>query len=237
MEGAWTTTPTQWSINFLQNLFAYNWVKTKSPAGAIQWIPDAKSAANLVPDAHIAGKRHVPVMLTTDLSLRFDPAYEKISRRFLEDPKEFELAFAKAWFKLMHRDMGPRARYVGAEVPDETLIWQDAVPAVNYELVNKSDIARLKSKILGTKLSTSELVRTAWASASSYRGTDMRGGANEAGHKVTVPFTPGRTDASQAQTDTASFAKLEPSADGFRNYFATATVTHQRICWLIKRAC
>ncbi|PCI69095.1 MAG: catalase/peroxidase HPI [Piscirickettsiaceae bacterium] len=282
LEGAWTTTPTQWSINFLQNLYAYNWVKTKSPAGATQWIPDAKSAANLVPDAHVAGKRHAPVMLTTDLSLRFDPAYGKISKRFLEHPEEFELAFAKAWFKLTHRDMGPRARYVGADVPSETLVWQDPVPAVNHTLINDKDAAALKSKILASGHSTQALVRTAWASASSYRGTDMRGGANgarvrlapqkdwaannpselrkvlnslekiqkkfnskqsgdkkvsladlivlagaaaiedaanKAGHKVTVPFSPGRTDTSQAQTDVASFANLEPTADGFRNFF------------------
>ena len=282
LEGAWTVTPTQWSMNYLQNLFAYEWVKTKSPAGATQWIPDDKSAANLVPDAHVSGKRHAPVMLTTDLSLRFDPAYEKISKRFLDNPKEFELAFAKAWFKLTHRDMGPRARYVGADVPDETLIWQDPVPAVDHELIGAGDIAKLKSEILDSGLSIPELIRTAWASASSYRGTDMRGGGNgarirlapqkdweannpdelkkvlqrlqdiqkdfnndqsgdkkvsladlivlagaaaiekaaeKAGHDVDVPFTPGRTDASQAQTDVYSFAMLKPTADGFRNFF------------------
>jgi catalase-peroxidase len=282
LEGAWTVTPTQWSMNYLQNLFAYEWVKTKSPAGATQWIPDDKSAANLVPDAHVSGKRHAPVMLTTDLSLRFDPAYEKISKRFLDNPKEFELAFAKAWFKLTHRDMGPRARYIGADVPEETLIWQDPVPAVDHELIGAGDIAKLKSEILDSGLSIPELVRTAWASASSYRGTDMRGGGNgarirlapqkdweannpdelkkvlqrlqdiqkdfnndqsgdkkvsladlivlagaaaiekaaeKAGHDVDVPFTPGRTDASQAQTDVYSFAMLKPTADGFRNFF------------------
>jgi catalase-peroxidase len=282
LEGAWTVTPTQWSMNYLQNLFAYNWVKTRSPAGAVQWIPDDKSASNLVPDAHDPSKRHAPVMLTTDLSLRFDPSYEKISKRFLDNPKEFELAFAKAWFKLTHRDMGPAARYVGSEVPAETLLWQDPVPAVDHELIGAGDIAKLKSEILDSGLSIPELVRTAWASASSYRGTDMRGGANgarislapqkdwevnnpgelkkvlkrlqdiqkgfnndqsgdkkvsladlivlagaaaiekaadKAGHDVTVPFTPGRTDASQAQTDVDSFSKLKPTADGFRNYF------------------
>ena len=282
LEGAWTVTPTQWSMNYLQNLFAYEWVKTKSPAGAVQWIPDDKSASNLVPDAHDPSKRHAPVMLTTDLSLRFDPSYEKISKRFLDNPKEFELAFARAWFKLTHRDMGPAARYVGSEVPAEILIWQDPVPAVDHELISAGDIAKLKSEILDSGLSIPELVRIAWASASSYRGTDMRGGANgarislapqkdwevnnpgelkkvlkrlqdiqkdfnndqsgdkkvsladlivlagaaaiekaadKAGHDVAVPFTPGRTDASQAQTDVGSFSKLKPTADGFRNYF------------------
>jgi catalase-peroxidase len=180
LEGAWTTTPTQWSMNYLQNLFAFEWVKTKSPAGATQWIPSNEAAANLVPDAHVEGKRNPPIMLTTDLSLRFDPEYEKISRRFLENPEEFELAFAKAWFKLTHRDMGPRARYIGSDVPEETLIWQDPVPAVDHALIDADDIVDLKAEILDSGLTVSELVRTAWASASSFRGSDMRGGANGA---------------------------------------------------------
>ncbi len=284
LEGAWTVTPVNWSMNYLQNLFAYDWVKTKSPAGAIQWIPDDESASKLVPDAHDPSKRHAPVMLTTDLSLKFDPSYRKISQRFLDNPKEFELAFAKAWYKLTHRDMGPRARYVGAEVPAEELLWQDPVPAVDHELIDVNDIAKLKSEILASGLTVPELVRTAWASAASFRGTDMRGGANgarirlapqkdwavnnpdelakvlkrlegiqqdfnraqsggkqvsladlivlggsaaieqaanQAGHDVQVPFTPGRTDALQEQTDVDSFAVLEPTADGFRNYFAS----------------
>jgi len=282
LEGAWTTTPAQWSINFLQNLFAFEWVQTKSPAGATQWVPKNPAAANLVPDAHDPTKRHAPIMLTTDLALRFDPSYEKISKRFLKNPEEFELAFAKAWFKLTHRDMGPRARYIGDEVPGEALLWQDPVPAVDHELIDANDAAALKSRILDSGLTVPELVRTAWASASSFRGTDMRGGANgarirlapqkdwaandpkelarvlkrlegiqkefnraqkggkkvsladlivlggaaaieqaarNAGHEVQVPFSPGRTDASQAQTDVDSFAVLEPTADGFRNYY------------------
>ncbi len=282
LEGAWTVTPVRWSINYLQNLFAFNWVQTKSPAGAVQWIPDDPGAANLVPDAHDPTKRHPPVMLTTDLSLKFDPSYRKISQRFLNNPAEFELAFAKAWFKLTHRDMGPRARYLGASVPAEELLWQDPVPSVNHALIDAADIAELKSEILDSDLTAPELVRTAWASAASFRGTDLRGGANgarirlapqkdwevnnpdelakvlkglervqtnfnraqsggkrvsladlivlggaaaieqaakSAGHDVEVPFSPGRTDATQAQTDVASFALLEPTADGFRNYF------------------
>jgi len=282
LEGAWTTTPAQGSSNFLQNLFAFEWVQTKSPAGATQWVPKNPAAANLVPDAHDPTKRHAPIMLTTDLALRFDPGYQKISKRFLENPEEFELAFAKAWFKLTHRDMGPRARYIGDEVPAEALLWQDPVPAVDYELIDADDAAALKSRILDSGLTVAELVRTAWASASSFRGTDMRGGANgarirlapqkdwdandpkelagvlkrlegiqkdfnraqkggkkvsladlivlggaaaieqaasNAGHDVQVPFSPGRTDASQAQTDVDSFAVLEPTADGFRNYY------------------
>jgi len=282
LEGAWTITPTQWSMNYLQNLFNFDWVQTKSPAGATQWIPKDAAAANLVPDAHVEGKRNAPIMLTTDLALKEDPAYRAISKRFLENPKEFELAFAKAWFKLTHRDMGPRARYVGAEVPAEVLPWQDPIPAVDYKVIDAADVAQLKSAILEAGLSNSELVRTAWASAGSFRGTDMRGGANgarirlepqkdwsvndpkelsnalqrlekvqkdfngklsggkqvsladvivlggaagieqaakQAGTAVQVPFTPGRADASQAQTDVASFAVLEPKADGFRNYY------------------
>ena len=282
LEGAWTATPTAWSMQYLGNLFAFEWVKTKSPGGATQWIPADGAAANLVPDAHDPTKRHAPIMFTTDLSLKFDPSYREISKRFLENPKEFELAFAKAWFKLTHRDMGPRARYLGSEVPAEVLIWQDPVPAVDYELVDAADVSKLKTDILASGLTVSELVRTAWASASTFRGTDMRGGANgarvrlapqkdwdannpaelqkvlttlegiqtdfnesqadgtrisladmivlggaaaiekassDAGHNIEVPFTPGRTDASQDQTDVESFAVLEPAADGFRNYF------------------
>ncbi len=287
LEGAWTVSPAAWTHNYLTNLFAYDWVKTKSPAGATQWIPADGQASDLVPDAHDPKKRHAPIMLTTDLSLKIDPSYREISKRFLDNPKEFELAFAKAWFKLTHRDMGPRSRYIGAEAPKESLIWQDPVPAVDHSLVDAKDIKNLKAKILDSGLTGPELVRTAWASASSFRGTDMRGGANgarirlapqkdwaannpdelekvlkalediqtdfngkqsktsraitkvsladlivlggaaaieqaaeKAGHKIEVPFKPGRTDASQAQTDASSFAVLEPKADGFRNYFA-----------------
>jgi catalase-peroxidase len=280
LEGAWTVTPTKWSMNYLQNLFAFEWVQTKSPGGATQWIPKNPDAANMVPDAHVPGKRNAPVMLTTDLSLRFDPEYEKISRRFLENPAEFEDAFARAWFKLTHRDMGPRARYVGG--PAEELIWQDPVPAVDHELVDQDDVRALRNKVLNSGLGIPELIRTAWASASTFRGTDMRGGANgarirlapqaswdvnnpdeldkvlkvlerirtdfnrsarggkrismadmivlagdaavaraakKAGYDVAVPFVPGRTDATQVQTDIASFEVLRPKADAFRNYF------------------
>jgi len=282
LEGAWTATPATWSTQYLSNLFAYEWVKTKSPAGATQWVPKNAEALKIVPDAHDPSKRHAPIMFTTDLALKFDPEYRKIAERFVANPKEFELAFAKAWFKLTHRDMGPRARYVGTEVPKEELIWQDPVPAVDHPLIDAADIANLKGKILASGSTVPELVRTAWASASTFRGTDMRGGANgarirlepqkdwkvnnpsevatvlkrlegiqndfngaqsggkkvsladlvvlggaaaieqsakQAGQDVQVPFTPGRTDASQAQTDVASFAVLEPTADGFRNYF------------------
>jgi catalase-peroxidase len=282
LEGAWSATPINWSSQYLDNLYAFEWVKTKSPAGAIIWVPSNEGAANLVPDAHDPTKRHAPIMYTTDLSLKFDPSYRKISKRFQENPEEYRLAFAKAWFKLTHRDMGPRARYIGAEVPAAALIWQDPVPAVDHELIDADDIAGLKAKILDSGLSVPELVRTAWASAASFRGTDLRGGANgarirlapqkdweannpkelakvlkrltdiqkdfngkqkggkkvsladiivlggsaaveaaakKAGHDVQVPFTPGRTDASQEQTDVSSFAVLEPRADGFRNYF------------------
>ena len=281
LEGAWTTTPTKWSNNFLWNLFGYEWELTKSPAGAHQWIPKHGMGASTVPDAHDPSKRHTPIMLTTDLSLRMDPAYEKISRRFLENPDEFADAFARAWFKLTHRDMGPRARYLGPEVPAEELIWQDPVPAITHKLIDDNDIADLKGKILASGLTVSQLVFTAWASASTFRGSDKRGGANgarirlapqkyweannpaqlakvldtlegvqkafnsaqsggkqvsladlivlggcaaienaakNAGFNVSVPFTPGRTDASQEQTDVESFAVLEPVADGFRNY-------------------
>ncbi len=281
LEVIWTTTPTKWSNNFFSNLFGYEWELTKSPAGAQQWTPKHGMGAGTVPDAHNPTRRHPPSMLTTDLALRFDPAYEKISRRFYEHPEEFADAFARAWFKLTHRDMGPRSRYLGPEVPAEELIWQDPVPAVDRKLIDAADIAKLKAKILAAGLSISELVSTAWASASTFRGSDKRGGANgarirlapqkdwevnqptqlakvlktlegiqsefnsaqaggkqvsladlivlggcaaveqaakKAGYDVTVPFTPGRTDASQEQTDVASFAVLEPAADGFRNY-------------------
>jgi catalase-peroxidase len=275
LEVTWTSTPTQWSNNFFSNLFGYEWELTKSPAGAHQWIPKHGAGADSVPDAHDPAKRHAPTMLTTDLALRFDPAYEKISRRFYEHPDEFADAFARAWFKLTHRDMGPRARYLGPDVPAEELIWQDPIPEVDHEVIDEKDIARLKEIILASGLSVAELVSTAWASASTFRGSDMRGGANgarirlapqkdwavnqpeqlarvlntlegiqgefdkqvsmadlivlagcagveqaakNAGHQVTVPFMPGRMDASQEQTDVDSFAVLEPIADGFRNY-------------------
>jgi len=281
LEVTWTKTPTKWSNNFFENLFGFEWELTKSPAGAHQWKPKGNAGADLVPDAHDPSKRHQPAMLTTDLSLRFDPAYEKISRHFLAHPDEFADAFAKAWFKLTHRDMGPRSRYLGKLAPKEELIWQDPVPAVNHELVNEKDVEALKAEVLASGLSISELVKTAWASASSFRISDKRGGANgarirlepqknweanepaelkkvldeleaiqkkfnaaqkggkkisladlivlagsaaieaaakKAGHDVKVPFAPGRTDASQEQTDVESFAVLEPRADGFRNY-------------------
>jgi len=281
LEVTWTTTPTRWSNNFFINLFGYEWELTKSPAGAHQWKPRDNAGAGIVPDAHDSSKSHPPTMLTTDLSLRFDPAYEKISRRFLEHPDEFADAFARAWFKLTHRDMGPRSRYLGPLVPKEELIWQDPVPAVDHPLIDAKDIEALSAKILASGLTISQLVTTAWASASTFRGSDKRGGANgarirlapqkdwevnqpaelakalskleaiqkefnaaqkskkkvsladlivlggcaavdqaakKAGHNVKVPFAPGRTDASQKQTDVASFAVLEPKADGFRNY-------------------
>lgn len=284
LEGAWTVNPVAWTTQYLDNLFAFDWVQTKSPAGAIQWIPANDQAANAVPDAHDKTKRHAPFMLTTDLSLKFDPSYRQIAERFRKDPKQFELAFAKAWFKLTHRDLGPRARYIGAEAPKDVLIWQDPVPAVDHPLIDANDIAALKAKILASGLTPSELVRTAWASAASFRGSDLRGGANgarvrlapqkdwaannpaelakvlkslediqrnfngaqsggkkvsladvivlggaaaieqaakQAGYEVKVPFAPGRADASQEQTDVASFAVLEPTADGFRNYFGS----------------
>ena len=284
LEVIWTNTPTKWSNNFFRILFGYEWELTKSPAGAQQWRPKDGAGAGTVPDAHDPSKSHAPSMLTTDLALRFDPVYEKISRRFMENPDQLANAFARAWFKLTHRDMGPRARYLGPEVPAEDLIWQDPVPAVNHKLIGARDIASLKGKILASGLSVSELVSTAWASASTFRGSDKRGGANgarirlspqkdwevnqparlakvlktledirsafnstqsggkkvsladlivlggcagveqaakNAGYKVTVPFTPGRTDASKEQTDMTSFAVLEPVADGFRNYQKT----------------
>jgi len=279
LEVIWTKTPTQWSNNFFENLFGFEWQLSKSPAGAHQWV--AKNAEAFIPDAFDSSKKHLPTMLTTDLALRFDPAYEKISRRFFENPDQFADAFARAWFKLTHRDMGPRERYLGSEVPQEELLWQDPIPAVDHALIDDRDIAVLKSKVLDSGLSVSELVSTAWASASTFRGTDKRGGANgarvrlapqkywqvnspaqlqkvldilegiqkdfnaaqiagkkvsladlivlagsvgiekaasAAGHGTTVPFTPGRMDASQEQTDVESFGYLEPAADGFRNY-------------------
>jgi catalase-peroxidase len=285
LEVTWTTTPTKWSNNFFENLFKYDWELTKSPAGANQWRPKNGAGKDTVPDAHDPSKHHAPSMLTTDLSLRFDPAYEKISRRFYENPKQFADAFARAWFKLTHRDMGPIQRYLGPLVPKEVLVWQDPVPAVDHKLINDKDVAALKAKILKSGLSISQLVTTAWASAASFRGSDKRGGANgarirlepqknwavnnpgelskvlkkleaiqkefnsaqgngskakkqvsladlivlggcaaveeaakRAGQNVTVPFTPGRTDASQKQTDVESFTHMEPKADGFRNY-------------------
>jgi catalase-peroxidase len=281
IEGAWTPTPTQWDMSYFETLFGYEWELTKSPAGAQQWKPKDPAAATTVPDAHDPSKRHAPMMTTADMALRMDPAYEKISRRFMANPQEFHDAFARAWFKLTHRDMGPRARYLGKLVPSEVLIWQDPVPAVDHPLIDAQDIAALKAKVLASGLSVSQLVTTAWASAASFRGSDKRGGANgarirlapqkdwevnqpaelakvlatlevvqagfngaqtdgkkvsladlivlggsaaieaaakQAGHDVTVPFTPGRTDARQDQTDIESFAVLEPQADGFRNY-------------------
>ncbi len=286
LEGAWSATPTKWSNQYLNNLFAFEWVQTKSPAGAVQWIPKDGAASALVPDAHDPSKRHAPIMFTTDLSLKFDPEYKKIAKRFQENPEEFRLAFAKAWYKLTHRDMGPRSRYLGPLVPAEALIWQDPVPAVDYTSIDGSDVANLKEKILASGLSVPELVGTAWASASTFRGTDKRGGANgarlrlapqkdwpvndpaelakvlkalekiqadfngsakangkqvsladlivlggsagieqaakKAGHTVEVPFAPGRTDASMEQTDVKSFAVLEPTTDGFRNYLGSS---------------
>ncbi|CAN1577899.1 KatG Catalase (peroxidase I) [Spirosomataceae bacterium] len=281
LEGAWSQTPTQWSNNYFTNLFSFDWELTKSPAGAHQWIPTNGQAANTVPDAHNPEKSHAPIMFTTDMALRIDPIYEPISRRFFENPDQFADAFARAWFKLTHRDMGPKVRYVGPEVPEEELIWQDPIPVANYKLVDNQDVEALKSTILASGLSVSELVSTAWASASTFRGSDKRGGANggrlrlspqkfwavnnpvqldkvlskletikadfnanaadgkgisiadlivlaggvgielaakNAGKDISVPFTAGRTDASQEQTDVESFAVLEPIADGFRNY-------------------
>ncbi|MBC8333987.1 MAG: catalase/peroxidase HPI [Anaerolineales bacterium] len=275
IEGAWKPNPTQWDMGYLKVLFKYEWELLKSPAGAYIWLAKDVDEEDMVIDAHDPTKKHRPMMTTADLSLKFDPAYEKISRHFLENPDEFADAFTRAWFKLTHRDMGPRSLYLGTEVPNEELVWQDVVPAVDHDLINEEDIATLKSKILASRLSISQLVSTAWASASTFRGSDKRGGANgarirlepqkswdvnepaqlesvletlekiqkefnkkvsladlivlggcaaieqaakNAGHEVSVPFTPGRTDASQEQTDVESFAVLEPSADGFRNY-------------------
>ncbi len=279
IEGAWTPTPTTWDMSYFETLFGYEWELTRSPAGAQQWKPKGDAGAGTVPDAHDPSKRHAPMMTTADMAMRMDPAYEKISRHFLANPAEFADAFARAWFKLTHRDMGPKARYLGKLVPTEDLIWQDPVPAVDAPLVDANDVAALKARVLGSGLSIGQLARTAWASASTYRNSDKRGGANgarirlapqkdwevnrpgelanvlsalegvqsefnakgakkisladlivlggcaaveaaaaKAGHTVTVPFTPGRTDASQAHTDADSFAALEPKADGFRNY-------------------
>jgi len=283
LEGAWSVAPTAWSTNYLDNLMTFEWVQTKSPGGATQWIPANGQAANLVPDAHVAGKRHAPIMFTTDLALKFDPEYRKVVERFRADPEVYRLAFAKAWFKLTHRDLGPRARYLGAEVPTDVLAWQDPVPAVDHPLINDKDAAALKKQIAEAGLGIPELVRTAWSAAASFRGTDKRGGANgarvrlspqkdwaanspkelagvlaklegiqqafnksakggkkvsladlivlagnsaieqaakKAGVDVKVPFSPGRADATQEQTDAKSFAGLEPTADGFRNYYA-----------------
>ena len=287
LEGAWSVNPIAWTTQYLDNLFGFDWVQTRSPGGAIQWIPSDKSAANLVPDAHDKTKRHAPIMFTTDLALKMDPEYRKVSERFHKDPDAFADAFARAWFKLTHRDMGPRWRYLGADAPKVDLIWQDPVPAVDHPLVDAQDVASLKAQILGSGLTTQELVRTAWAAAASYRDTDMRGGTNggrlrlapqkdwavnnpaeitkvvakleaiqtsfnkaqkggkkisladtivlagnagieeaarKAGHSLTVPFKPGRGDASQAQTDVAAFEPLEPTADGFRNYYGAGSV-------------
>jgi catalase-peroxidase len=287
LEGAWTTTPTQWSNNYFENLYKYEWELVKSPAGAHQWKPKSGAGAGTVPDAHDPSITHAPTMLTTDLALILDPAYAPISKRFYENPDQFADAFARAWFKLTHRDMGPRARYVGPEVPAEVLIWQDPIPAINYTLIDATDIEALKAKVLATGLSVSELVSAAWASASTFRGSDKRGGANGArirlapqkywavnnpaqlskvldaleaiqkdfnasatggkqvsmadlivlagaaaiekaakdgGVTIKVPFTPGRADASQEETDVASFAVLEPIADGFRNYIKPRTL-------------
>jgi catalase-peroxidase len=300
LEGAWTPNPTKWDNGYFDTLFGYEWKLSKSPAGAHQWVPTDASAATAVADAHDPSKRHSPVMLTTDLALRMDPAYEKVSRRFHQNPAEFADAFARAWFKLTHRDMGPVARYLGPLVPKEALIWQDPVPAATHELVNAQDIAALKAKVLAAGVPAAQLVATAWASASTFRGTDKRGGANgarirlapqrdweannpaqllrvlaaleavrkefnaaqaggrkqvsmadmivlagcaavehaakAAGVTVTVPFTPGRTDASQEQTDAASFAVLEPTADGFRNYLAKGHVRRAEQL-LVDKAC
>ena len=282
LEGAWSANPTAWTTQYLDNLFTFDWEQTRSPGGAIQWVPTDKGAWNLVPDAHDPSKRHPPIMFTTDLSLKFDPQYRKIAERFRKNPEQYADAFARAWFKLTHRDLGPRTRYLGSQVPAEVLVWQDPIPAVNHPLVDASDISQLKARINSSGLATAELVRTAWASASTFRGTDMRGGANgarvrldpqntwavndpaelakvikqlegiqqefnraqkggkkismadlivlgggvaieqaakRAGVNVQVPFAPGRMDASQDQTDVASFRPLEPTADGFRNFY------------------
>ena len=298
LEGAWTGNPTAWTTQYLDNLFAFDWVQTRSPGGAIQWIPKDGQASNMVPDAHDPTKRHAPIMFTTDLALKFDPEYRKISKRFQENPEEYQRAFAKAWFKLTHRDLGPRARYLGSEVPSEVLAWQDPVPAVDHKLIDANDTAALKAKILASGVTGPELIRTAWASAASFRGTDMRGGANgarirlapqkdwavndpaelakvlarleavqkdfnrsltggkkvsladvivlggnaaieeaakKAGFNVQVPFTAGRTDATQAQTDVESFKVLEPAADGFRNYY-TSTAGVSPAVALVDRA-
>jgi len=298
LEGAWTSTPTAWSIQYLANLYAHEWVQTRSPAGAIQWVPKNADQVKTVPDAHDPEKRHAPIMFTTDIALRTDPAYTEISKRFLANPQAFDDAFARAWFKLTHRDMGPRSRYLGALAPKEALIWQDPIPTLDHALIGAHEIATLKSEILDSGLSVAELVRTAWASAASYRGSDLRGGtdggrlrlapqkdwaandpselakvlktlesiqtdfnrrqsggmkvsmadlivlggaaaiekaASDAGQEIRVPFKPGRMDASQDQTDVNSFAVLEPSADGFRNFFRTES-PHSPAEMLVDRA-
>ena len=298
LEGAWSSNPTKWTMEYLTWLYTFDWVQTKSPAGHTQWIPADAKAANLVPDAHLPDKRHAPIMFTSDIALKEDPIYREITTRFLNNPAEFELAFAKAWFKLTHRDMGPKTRYLGSDVPADMLIWQDPIPAVDHPLIDNADIKALGSNILASGLTVPELVRTAWASASSFRGTDMRGGANgarirlepmmswqannpkelakvlaklekvqkdfnsslkggkkvsladvivlggsvavekaakDAGVSVSVPFTPGRMDATQAQTDVSSFAVLEPKADGFRNYYSKDS-SHSPAEMLIERA-
>ena len=222
LEGAWTSTPTRFSIGYLANLFKYEWVQTKSPGGATQWIPKDGKGAGTVPDAHEAGKSHAPIMFTTDLALRFDPAYEKIARRFLDDPKTFEIAFAKAWFKLTHRDMGPRARYLGPEVPAEELIWQDPIPAVDHQLIDAQDVAALKDKILASGLSISELVATAWASASTFRGSDKRGGANGA----RIRLAPQKDwEANQP----AQLAKVLQTLEGIQSAFNSAQTGGKKV--------
>ena len=297
LEGAWTPTPITWDNTYFDTLFGYEWELTESPAGAKQWTPTNPEAQGTVPDAHDASRTHAPMMSTADMALRMDPVYEPISRRFHENPQEFADAFARAWFKLCHRDMGPVERYLGPEVPDEELIWQDPVPAVDHELIGDDDIATLKAKVLESGLSRSDLVTTAWASASTFRNSDKRGGANgarirlapqndwavnnppelrrvldvlegvraefngtgktvsladlivlggcaaveaaakSAGHDLTVPFVPGRTDASQEQTDAESFAVLEPTADGFRNYLGKGHVRTAEELWSTGRSC
>lgn len=298
LEGAWTVTPTQWTTNYLDNLFTFNWVLTESPAGAKQWVPDSDAAKLLVPDAHDPTKRHAPIMFTTDIAIKEDPQFRAIAERFRQNPEDFELAFAKAWFKLNHRDLGPRARYIGPDVPKEILVWQDPVPAVDHPLITEKQADEIKADILATGLTVPELVRTAWAAAASYRGTDMRGGVNgarialqpqvgwavnnpkelqkvlkalanvqqafnkgagdtqvsladmivlggnaaiekaakDAGVDVKVPFNPGRTDASQEMTDTKSFAVLEPTADGFRNYYDASRNYRSPTEMLVERA-
>lgn len=300
LEGAWTQKPTEWSNLYFENLFKYEWEKYKSPAGAWQWRPVDGGGEGTIPDAHDPEKKHAPFMLTTDLALRVDPNYEKISRRFYENPDEFADAFAKAWFKLTHRDMGPKTLYLGSEVPEEDLLWQDPLPEVDFEVVNNKEINILKGQILDSGLSISELVSAAWASASTFRGSDKRGGANgarvrlapqkdwevnnpeqlakvintleviqqgfnesqngnkqvsladlivlggcvavekaaeKAGIKVSVPFTPGRVDATDEQTEVESFEWLEPEADGFRNYFNAKHKLPPRKCWWINLNC
>jgi catalase-peroxidase len=299
LEGTWTSSPAEWTHGYLTNLYTYEWEQFRGPGGAIQWRPTRGAAATLVPDAHDATKRHAPMMFTTDVALKVDPIYREITMRWLDNPEEFEDAFARAWFKLTHRDMGPTSRYLGADVPDQEFVWQDPIPEVDHALVDAQDVARLKRDILGAGLSTAELVRTAWASASTYRGTDMRGGANgarirlapqngwaandpaeldhvldalsrvqesfnrsargnkrvsmadlivlggaaaieqaagRAGANVTVPFVPGRADATLEQTDIESFAALEPTADGFRNYFAAARSRRSPAEMLVEKA-